>query len=135
MPNTPILALPLLAADQAQKHVTMNDALNILDGRVGNWMRVVWTSSTIASGVLTVASSAVLPVCETGAADDITSLAGAADGTMVVLAGTTSVTITLIDGGNLKLGAATRVLNSADDTLTLIRRGTNWLEIAFANNG
>jgi hypothetical protein len=34
MSNTPNLALPLLAAAQAQKHVTMNEALLILDGIV-----------------------------------------------------------------------------------------------------
>ena len=32
MSNSPLLALPYLAASQAQKHVTMNEALSILDG-------------------------------------------------------------------------------------------------------
>ena len=32
MTNTPLLALPLLAAAQAQKHVTLNEALFLLDG-------------------------------------------------------------------------------------------------------
>ena len=32
MTNTPLLALPLLAAAQAQKHVTLNEALLLLDG-------------------------------------------------------------------------------------------------------
>lgn len=135
MADTPLLGLPLLAADQAQKHVTHNDALNLLDTRVGTWMRVVWTAPVIAAGVLTVTSSAAAPVCETGSTDDITSIAGAADGTMLVLAGTTSVTITVIDGGNLKLGDTSRVLSNFDDTLTLIRRGTDWLEISYSDNG
>ena len=32
MSNSPLLALPYLAASQAQKHVTLNEALSILDG-------------------------------------------------------------------------------------------------------
>src|SRR5688500_13261105 len=34
MPETPSLALPLLAAEQAQKHVTHNEALAVLDAVV-----------------------------------------------------------------------------------------------------
>jgi len=34
MPSTPHLALPLLAAAQAQKHVTHNEALAALDALV-----------------------------------------------------------------------------------------------------
>jgi hypothetical protein len=34
MSETPLLALPLIAAEQAQKHVTLNEALNALDALV-----------------------------------------------------------------------------------------------------
>lgn len=34
MSETPALGLPLLAAEQAQKHVTMNEALGVLDAIV-----------------------------------------------------------------------------------------------------
>ena len=32
MPNSPLLALPYLASAQAQKHVTHNEALSLIDG-------------------------------------------------------------------------------------------------------
>ena len=34
MTDTPLMSLPLLAPAQAQKHVTVNEALRLLDGMV-----------------------------------------------------------------------------------------------------
>lgn len=136
MADTPNLGLPLLSGSQAQKHVTMNESLTTIDDRVGNWIQVNWTYPTIASDVLTITSSAVVPAPEAGAADNIDTISGGADGTVLVIAGTASVTLTFTDGAdNMKLGAATRVLNNFDDTLTLVNRGGNWLEIGFGDNG
>lgn len=212
MANSTNLQLPFLAAAQAQKHVTMNDALGMLDLIVqlrainrtrtsppaspaegdnyivaasptgawaghandvacyvnGAWVFVTpregwrcwivaegatvvfsggawqggplfftmtWTYPTIASGVLTIASSTVVPAPETGSTDDITSISGGQDGTYLIIAGTNGKTINLIDGGNLKLGDTSRTLSNFDDTISLIKRGTDWLETAYSNNG
>jgi len=90
---------------------------------------------TIAAGVLAVVSSYAVPAPESGTADDIDTINGGADGALLILSGTAGVTLTVKDGtGNLRLGAD-RVLDAAVDTLLLVRRGTDWLELGFANNG
>ena len=48
MPDTASLALPLLLAEQAQKHVTHNEALRLLDALVQ--MRVVEQGLTTPPG-------------------------------------------------------------------------------------
>lgn len=212
MANSINLRLPYLAAEQAQKHVTMNGALGLLDLVVqlrainrtrtsppgspvegdnyivaasptgswaghendiacyvnGSWVFLTpqtgwhcwvieegattvysgsawqggpsfftmkWTHPTIASGVLTITSSAVAPAPESGGTDDITSISGGQDGTYLIIAGTNGKTINLIDGGNLKLGDTSRTLSNFDDTVSLIKRGTDWLETGYGNNG
>lgn len=127
---------PLMAASQAQKHVTHNEAIVAIDARIATWLRVNWTFPVIdAAGDLAVTSSAVVPAPFSGSADDITSISGGSDGTILVIAGTAGVTLTVVDGGNLKLSASSHTLNNFDDTLTLIRRGTDWLETGVSNNG
>lgn len=88
----------------------------------------------IESGVLAVATSHVVPTPETGPADDIETIAGGFDGALLIIAGTTSVTLTFkSDTGNLRL-SADRVLDSAVDSLMLVRRGGAWIELSYANN-
>jgi Protein of unknown function (DUF2793) len=212
MADTPLLGLPLLAADQAQKHVTMNTSLTALDdlvhlkvldrtrtappgspaegdghiiavGPTGAWSgkaaqiavwhggawtfyvpsegwrcwivdegigaifvgtawsggatfsNFTWSDSTVAAGVLTVMSSAVIVHPESGSVDDVTSIAGGTSGTLLIVSGTNGKDVTFLDGGNMKLGAASRVLSNFDDTLSLIRRGTDWIEISYSDNG
>ena len=125
---------PLIAAAQAQKHVTHNEALVAIDTRISTWMQVNWTYPVVTAGVLTVTSSAVSPTLASGVTGNVTSIVGGKDGTMLIIGGVSGVTLTFVDGGNMKLGAA-RVLNNFDDTLTLVKRGTDWLEVAFSNNG
>jgi hypothetical protein len=36
--------------------------------------------------------------------------------------------------GNLKLGG-NRVLDNFEDSLLLVRRGADWIELSFSNNG
>ena len=213
MANTSKMNMPLLAADQSQKHVTHNEALNIIDAfthpsvinrtrtsppgsptegdqyiiaasATGDWAGhdhevttyqngawvffepyigmhawiqdegvesiytavntwhgaavfsgVTWTYPTIASGVLTIASSAVVPAPESGSSDDVDSIAGGQDGRTLIVKGTSGKTITFNDGGNMKLGAATRVFDNSGDVMMLVRFGTDWLEISYSNNG
>jgi hypothetical protein len=59
---------------------------------------------------------------------------GATPGAVLILQGMNNVnTVTLNDGANVQLGAASRVLGQ-DDTLVLIWNGTDWIEVSFANN-
>lgn len=90
---------------------------------------------TVAAGVLAVTTSYVVPAPEAGVADTIETISGGFDGAMLVATGTSGVTLTFADGaGNLKLGGA-RVLNRFEDSLLLIKRGVDWIELAYANNG
>lgn len=59
---------------------------------------------------------------------------GTTPGQMLILQGSSDTgTITVPDNANTQLGAATRVLG-ANDTLTLIWDGVDWIETAFTNN-
>lgn len=90
---------------------------------------------TIASGVLSVETSYVVPAPETGVVDTIDTISGGFDGAILILTGSAGNTLTLSDGaGNLKLGGA-RVLNNFEDSLMLVQRGTDWIELSYANNG
>jgi hypothetical protein len=89
----------------------------------------------IVSDAITVTKSYAVPAPETGSADNLATINGGFDGALLVLSGTASKTITVKDGtGNLKL-ASDCVLDNFEDTITLIKRGTEWLEIARSNNG
>jgi hypothetical protein len=91
---------------------------------------------TIASDAITVTKSYAVPAPEGGgASDNLATINGGFDGALLVLSGTAAKTITVKDGtGNLKL-AGDCVLDNFEDTITLIKRGTEWLEIARSNNG
>jgi len=90
---------------------------------------------TIAGGVLHVATSYAIPAPESGTAATIDTITGGFDGAVLILTGTFGNTLTFADGaGNLKLGAA-RVLNNFEDSLMLVKRGGDWIELAFASNG
>jgi len=213
MSDTANLKLPEIAASQAQKHVTHNEALLILDaivhlsvldrdlteppgspadgaryligsGATGAWAAkdlniAVWQSGawyiyvprpgwttyvedeglsltydgvswgavsgsfitapvtfpTVAAGVITATSSIIVPAAETGTTDTVSTINGVPDGSIVVVGGTAGTTLTFVDdSGNLKLGG-NRVLNNFDDTLTLVARGTDLLELMYRNNG
>lgn len=90
---------------------------------------------TISSGVLTVETSNAVPAPESGTTDTIDTIAGGFDGAILILTGTAGNTLTFSDGvGNLKLGS-TRVLDNFEDSLMLVKRGADWIELSFADNG
>lgn len=90
---------------------------------------------TVAGGVLTVDTSYIVPAPETGAVDSVDTITGGFDGAILIVSGTSGDTLTFSDNtGNLKLGAA-RVLSNFDDSLLLVKRGSDWIELAYANNG
>lgn len=89
----------------------------------------------VEDGVLTVETSYAVPSPESGTADEIDTIDGGFDGAFLVVTGTAGVTLTFRDGaGNLKLGGD-RVLDTFEDSLILIRRGSDWIELSYANNG
>lgn len=90
---------------------------------------------TVAGGVLHVTTSYAVPAPESGVADAVETISGGSDGAMLVITGTTGNTLTFRDGiGNLKLGAD-RVLDDFGDSLMLVRRGADWIELSYADNG
>lgn len=89
----------------------------------------------IAGGVLTAATGYVVPAPESGTGDEIDTIDGGFDGAVLIVTGTAGVTLTFRDGmGNLKLGGD-RVLDGFEDSLMLVRRGTDWIELSFSDNG
>ncbi|MEK7524651.1 MAG: hypothetical protein AAB588_06535 [Patescibacteria group bacterium] len=59
---------------------------------------------------------------------------GVLGGQVLIIEGTDDTnTVTVNDGVNTQLGAASRALGQ-NDTLTLIYNGADWLEVAFVNN-
>jgi len=71
------------------------------------------------------------------ATDDLDSIDGGTEGDLIILTAQNDAhTVVVKDTtGNLRLAGADMSLDSADDTITLLYDGTNWLEMARSNNG
>jgi hypothetical protein len=90
---------------------------------------------TIAADAITVGRSFAAVQSESGTSDDLATVNGGFSGALLVLAGTAGHTVTVKDGtGNLKM-AGDCVLDTVEDTITFIKRGTDWLELCRSNNG
>lgn len=90
---------------------------------------------TVSGNTLTVTTSHAVPAPQSGTAATIDTIAGGFDGALLIVTGTAGVTLTFRDNsGNLKLGA-NRVLDAFEDSLMLVRRGTDWIELSYADNG
>ena len=92
---------------------------------------------TIATGAVTATQSYHTIETQGGAAsDDLDTISGGSTGQMLVIRAVNSAhTVVAKDGtGNLKL-AGDCTLDNAEDTLTLIYDGANWLEISRSDNG
>jgi len=90
---------------------------------------------TVSGGVLSVDTSYVVPAPETGVTDTIDTISGGFDGAMLVITGSAGITLTFSDGaGNLKLGGS-RVLDNFEDSLLLVKRGSDWIELSYSDNG
>jgi uncharacterized protein YjdB len=99
-------------------------------------------TKTIASGAITLQNAAnpiSLAVVDTESAassDDLDTITSNQTGKiLVVMAANSSRTVVLKDGtGNLVLeGDCT--LDNAEDTITLLKTGDDWIELARSNNG
>lgn len=94
---------------------------------------------TISGGSIAVHASTSLAAVDTEAAaasDDLDNVTGGNEGMILTLfAATSSRTVVLRDGvGNLRL-AGNFSMDSDQDSITLIKRGSNWLELGRANSG
>lgn len=96
----------------------------------GRMFGAVPETVSVAGGVLAVKTGCVVPVPESGNADDIVTIAGGFDGALLVVAGSAGRTLTLKHGtGNLALGTD-RVLAGAGDALLLVRMGGVWVALS-----
>ncbi|WMT91160.1 DUF2793 domain-containing protein [Pelagibacterium sp. H642] len=90
---------------------------------------------TVAGGVLATSTGYVVPAPESGTSDEVLTISGGFDGAVLIVTGSTGRTLTFRDGaGNLKLGGD-RVLDNFEDSLMLVRRGGDWIELSFSDNG
>ena len=101
----------------------------------------VFETPTIASGVVTIASSTALVVhlsIDTQAAaasDDLDTLSGGADGQIAILtAANAARTVVVKDSTDNLRTAGDHSMDHAQDTTTLIRMSSVWFELARANN-
>jgi hypothetical protein len=87
--------------------------------------------ATIASGVLTVTDTVVIPLPESGTSDTIDTItkAGVVAGDLLLLHVPATNTIT-VDDANVNLAAATRAI-APGGSLFLVYDGTQWSEISF----
>lgn len=88
---------------------------------------------TISGDAVTVTDSFHKLAGEGGVADNLDTINGGNEGDLVMfVAADGAVDITLLDSGNLKLeGPFT--MNVANDTITLVKIGSNWTEQARAD--
>ncbi len=95
-----------------------------------------FTELTIASGAITVTGSLHTVDTEGDAAsDDLTTINGGATGSLLVLrSAATARVVVLKDGGGNLLLAGDCTLNTYHDTITLIKLGSSWYELARSNN-
>jgi hypothetical protein len=105
-----------------------------LDGKVS---LTTEAELTISGGVITATqSNHDVDTQNDDAADDLDTINGGTAGMILVLtAENNGRTVTVKDGtGNIQCGGD-RALDNTEDTMTLIYDGSEWLELAFANNG
>ena len=89
----------------------------------------------VSAGVLTAQTGYVVPAPQSGVAAEVSSISGGFDGAVLIITGTAGQVLTFRDGaGNLKLGGD-RVLDNFEDSLMLVRRGTDWIELSYSDNG
>jgi hypothetical protein len=134
-----LLSLPVLAqitnfdSIVASGDITATDDVTAGDDlSVGGWINGnAATSLTITAGG-TITPTGTYQRITAAAARGTSSVTGHAAGRILVLVNVGSNTITLTDTGTLKLSGNAAL--GQYDTITLQSDGTNWIELAKANN-
>jgi hypothetical protein len=94
-------------------------------------------SITIAAGVVTKPPNCNFMVIDTEAAaatDDLTNILGGISGDFVTIMASNTARTVVVKDGTLRL-AGDCTLDSNEDTITLIKRGSIWEETSRSNNG
>jgi hypothetical protein len=100
---------------------------------VGTWQRYKAQTAVTVTQNGTINPTGTYQPVSAAAAVSTGSIAAGTAGDLLILEGTDDTkTVTISDTGTLKLGG-NRALG-ADDTLTLLSDGTNWIELSFVNN-
>ena len=95
-----------------------------------------WSTKTLSSDAITITTSRHKVDTQSAAAtDDLSTINGGNDGQFLILTGVSAArVVTVKDGvGNLKLSADCP-LASPNDTLLLVKQGSNWLEVSRSVN-
>jgi hypothetical protein len=120
-------------------HAEVADVARALDGPIlGALVLSDGGELTIAGGQITVGGHSIYTVDTEadGASDDLDTISGGLPNQILILqAANGGRTVVCKDGtGNLSL-AGDCSLDNADDTVTMLKRDSNWIELARSNNG
>lgn len=96
-----------------------------------------FSTKTIATGAITITTSAHKVDTESAAAsDDLDTVTGGLTGQVLVLTAASSArTVVCTEAGNMKLAGGSMSLDNAEDSLTLIYNGSSWVELCRSDNG
>lgn len=111
---------------------TTRGFVNLSDVRLG----ASGTELAVATNTITVTGSNHV-VDSAAGAQTVKTISGSPaleDGWVLFLRGDGTNNVTVDETANVNLGAATRVLSSAEDVLCLLCDGTDWNEVSFAEN-
>jgi hypothetical protein len=112
--------------------VTVGDDLTVADDlAAADHIATQATAQTITAGG-TITPTGMYHQITAAAARGTSSISGKSAGRLLVLINVGSNTITLTDTGTLKLSANAAL--GQYDSISLISDGTNWIELAKANN-
>jgi hypothetical protein len=101
---------------------------------VGTWQSLTpQTSITVTQDGAITPTGTYQPVAAAAAVSTGAIAAGTAGRLLVLVGSDDTNTVTISRTTTIKLGGATRALG-AQDTLTLLSDGTNWIELGFVNN-
>ncbi len=134
-----LLSLPVLAqitnfdSIVASGDITATDDITVGDDlSVGGWINGNAAPALTITAGGTITPTGTYQRITAAAARGTSSVVGHAAGRILVLVNVGSNTITLTDTGTLKLSANAAL--GQYDTITLQSDGTNWIELAKANN-
>lgn len=113
---------------------TFSDGITVSGGftTVGNY-----STLTVSGGAITATRSTHYIRTESSAAtDNLDTINGGSNGTILVLSSYADAEdVTVRSGyGNIYLAGSNFAMNSARDTITLIKNGSNWVELSRADN-
>lgn len=96
-----------------------------------------WSEKTIASGVITITGSRhTVDTQGDAGTDDLDTINGGIDGqTLILCAANSGRDVVVTEAGNLKLAGGSFTLDNTEDTIMLVKKGSNWLELCRSNNG